>query len=581
MKALLCMLLITGAVLAGTVTPELREEIAQLGEGELVRVLIKPVGMADTDYIMNATAGMDRDGRRDFAAEVMKDRAADSQAGILQQLATYSTGSVQDVHPFWVVNAIAVSVTPEVVMDIAGRDDILYVRPMNRADILIEPVDVRAPLADELTDANAWGVDKIGAPAVWSMGYEGNGIIVSVVDTGVNYNHLDLNNNMWHEGTYHYGWDFDDNDGDPMDTYGHGTHCAGSVASDGTAGTTCGVAPSATIMALRVGVSFSDEQDVWDAFQFSIDHGADVISTSLGWPQSYNPDRQTWRETENNVLAAGICHAIAAGNEGGGTTYPGNIRTPGDVPPPWLHPDQTTTGGLSAVVTVGATDSNDNIASFSSRGYSTWEGDSPWYDYPDTSPMIGLIDPDISGPGVDILSCSYSNPAGYTTMSGTSMATPHLAGCMALILDANPSLSPAQVDSLLEVTALERGASGKDNVYGAGRVQIYNAVVAALAVGTHDASGAVPASGVIISSTGVNPVFSSLQFDVYTGSWAAMDISIFDLSGRRVAVVHEGQMDQGNHSFTWAVPESISDGIYFLRATGPQGEAVRRFTVLR
>lgn len=583
MKALCCLMLIAGVTLAGTVTPELRDVISDLGEGELVRVLIKPVGMADTEYIMNASAGMDRDARREFAAEVMKDRAADAQTGILQQLATYGPGSVEDVHPFWIVNAIAVSVTPEVALDMAGRDDVLYVRSMNRADILIEPVDVRAPLRGELTDANAWGVDKIGAPDVWGLGYEGSGIIVSVVDTGVNYNHIDLHNNMWHDtpGGFHYGWDFDDNDGDPMDTYGHGTHCAGSVASDGAAGTTCGVAPSATIMALRVGVTFSDEQDVWDAFQFSIDHGADVISTSLGWPQSQGPDRQTWRETENNVLAAGICHSIAAGNEGGGTSYPGDIRTPGDVPPPWLHPDQTTVGGLSAVVTVGATDSNDNIASFSSRGYSTWETQTPWFDYPDTSPQIGLIDPDISGPGVDILSCSYSSSTGYTTMSGTSMATPHLAGCMALILDANPSLSPAQVDSLLEVTALERGAAGKDNVYGAGRVQIYQAVLGALQVGTQDASGAVPAPGVIISSTGTNPVSSSVQFDVYTGSWSALDISVFDISGRRVAVVHEGQMDQGNHSFTWGVPETLGNGIFFLRASGPQGEAVQRFTVLR
>ncbi|MBD3277750.1 MAG: S8 family serine peptidase, partial [Candidatus Aegiribacteria sp.] len=191
-----------------------------------------------------------------------------------------------------------------------------------------------------------------------------------------------------------YGWDFDNNDGDPMDSNGHGTHCAGSVAGDGNAGTETGVAPGATIMALRVGVTFADEVDVWDAFQFSIDYGADVISTSLGWPQNQSPDRTTWRESEENVLAAGLCHSVAAGNEGGGTGDWGDIRTPGDCPPPWLHPDQTTTGGLSAVVTVGATDDTDNIASFSSVGYSTWMYDDPWYDYNDTAPNIGLIDPD-------------------------------------------------------------------------------------------------------------------------------------------------------------------------------------------
>ena len=581
MKALTFLMLLTAMAFAGTITPELREIMGETDGGDFIRVLIKPIGMVDVEYVMNATQGMDRAQTREFAAEVMKDRAASSQAGILEQIATLPTGSVEDVHPFWIVNAIAVSMTPEAIIEISDREDILYIRFMRRSDILIEPVDVYTP--DRTPKGNAWGVDKIGAPDVWAMGYEGSGIIVSVVDTGVNYNHVDLHNNMWHDtpAGYHYGWDFDDNDGDPMDTYGHGTHCAGSVASNGNAGTVCGVAPSATIMALRVGVTFSDEQDVWDAFQFSIDYGADVISTSLGWPQYTNPDRYTWRETENNVLAAGICHSIAAGNEAGNPGQPGDIRTPGDVPPPWLHPDQTTIGGLSAVVTVGATDSNDNIAGFSSRGYSTWKNESPWFDYSDVSPDIGLIDPDISGPGVNITSCTHNNNTGYTTMSGTSMATPHLAGCMALVLEANPALSPAQVDSVLEVTALDLGDPGKDNVFGAGRVQVYEAVLAALNVGIDGSTSSTTESGLILSVAGSNPSFGSLMFDLYTGVSADMDISVFDITGRKVVVIQNGSISQGNHSFTWSVPENIGNGIYFLRASSDQGAVSERFTLLR
>ncbi|MCK5063996.1 MAG: S8 family peptidase [Candidatus Fermentibacteraceae bacterium] len=581
MKALAFLMLFTAMAFAGSITPELREIMGETDGGNLIRILIKPIGMVDVDYVMNATQGMDRAQTREFAAEVMKDRAASSQAGILEQLSTLPTGSVDDVHPFWIVNAIAVSMTPEAIVEISNRDDILYIRFMRRSDILIEPVDEYTP--ESAPKGNAWGVDKIGAPDVWAMGYEGSGIIVSVVDTGVNYNHVDLHNNMWHDTAagFHYGWDFADNDGDPMDTNSHGTHCAGSVASNGNAGTTCGVAPLATIMALRVGVTFSDEQDVWDAFQFSIDYGADVISTSLGWPQSQSPDRYTWRETENNVLAAGICHAIAAGNEGGNPGTPGDIRTPGDVPPPWLHPNQITIGGLSAVVTVGATDSNDNIASFSSRGYSTWEFEAPWYDYPDDGPDIGLIDPDISGPGVNITSCSHTNNSGYTVKSGTSMSTPHLAGCMALILEANPALSPAQVDSLLEITSLDLGDTGKDNVFGAGRVQIYEAVVAALNVGVDESSGSDPESGLILSVAGSNPSFGSLIFDLYTGVSSDMDISVFDITGRKVAVVQNGSVSQGNHSFTWSVPGNIGSGIYFLRASSDQDSVSERFTLLR
>lgn len=576
--SVLCMVAFT---FAAEITSELETEIAFATDGELLRILIKPIGRADLDFIEVAADGMTRADRRNLASDVMKDFAESSQSGIISHLSTFSSEDVFDIHPFWIVNAVVCSASPAVIREIAEREDVLYVRFMSKQDILIEPVEINSPAPP--VEGNAWGVDKIGAPDVWAMGYEGTGIIVSVVDTGVNYNHLDLHNNMWHDtdAGYHYGWDFDDGDSDPMDSYGHGTHCAGSVASDGTAGTVCGVAPSATIMALRVGVQFSDEQDVWDAFQFSIDNNADVISTSLGWPQSQNPQRYEWREIEENVLAAGIIHSIAAGNEGGNTGQPFDIRTPGDCPPPWLHADQITTGGLSACVTVGATDSNDNLAYFSSVGYSTWKYDSPWYDYEDTSPEIGLIDPDISGPGVDIVSCSYSNPSGYTTMSGTSMATPHLAGCMALMLEANPYLSPAQIDSLLEVTSLDLGSAGKDNQFGSGRVQIYDAVLGALSVGVENATGSIPPQGVILSLTGSNPISSSVSFNLYTGSTGELNISVYDITGREMATVSSGRIEQGTHSYLWTVPDDIGSGIYFLIASNAAGADKIQLTLIR
>lgn len=577
----LLVLMVATFVFAGEITSELETEMAYVTDGELIRILIKPIGRADLDFIETAANGMHRDGRRELASDVMKDFAENSQSGIISHLSSFSTEDVSDIHPFWLVNAIACSASPAVIREIAEREDVLYVRFMSKSDILIEPVDVIDPAPT--TKGNAWGVDKIGAPDVWAMGYEGTGIIVSVVDTGVNYNHLDLHNNMWHDtdAGYHYGWDFDSGDNDPMDVHGHGTHCAGSVASDGTAGTVCGVAPSATIMGIRVGIQFSDEQDVWDGFQFSIDNDADVISTSLGWPQSQSPQRFEWREIEENILAAGIIHSIAAGNEGGNTGQPFDLRTPGDCPPPWLHPDQTTTGGLSACVSVGATDSNDNLAYFSSVGYSTWMYDSPWFDYADTYPLIGLIDPDICGPGVDITSCSYSNPSGYTTMSGTSMATPHLAGCMALMLEANPYLSPAQIDSLLEVTSLDLGSAGKDNQYGAGRVQIYDAVLGALSVGVENTAGSIPSPGVVLSLTGRNPVSSSVSFNLYTGNTGDMNISVYDITGREMATVSSGRIEQGTHSYMWTIPEDIGSGIYFLIASNAAGADKIQLTVIR
>jgi len=584
-KLLLTALILTAAVSAGNISQPLRAEMALAGPGQLIPVLIKPVGRADVDYINSAAEDMTRDQRREFAAEVMQQTAVETQQPILLQLRGYSEESVGQLRTNWIVNAIGCYATPEVIRDIASRDDVLWVDVKTFEDILIEPVDQRDANPEELGRANAWGVDQINAPDVWALGYEGDGIIVSVVDTGVNYNHIDLHDQMWHDtpAGYHYGWDFADNDGDPMDEYGHGTHCAGSVASNGNAGTTCGVAPLTTIMALRVGTSFSDEQDVWDAFEFSIDHEADIITTSLGWPQSQSPDRQTWREGEENILAAGIHHAIAAGNESGNPNDWGDIRTPGDCPPPWLHPDQTTTGGLTACVTVGATDNSDNLASFSSLGYSTWMYDAPWNDYPDSSPDIGLIDPDICGPGVDILSCNYADPDGYTTMSGTSMATPHLAGCMSLMLSANPNLTNAQMDSLLEVTSIDLGTAGKDNYYGAGRVDIYEAVLGALElVGIEEGTGAAIEQPTLqLSRVTPNPVSGTAMISLYAGTSTQGTISVYDITGRSLAVVHSGDLPQGSNSFSWTVPQGISNGVYFLKATTPFAETTQRMTVLR
>ncbi|MCK5116339.1 MAG: S8 family peptidase [Candidatus Aegiribacteria sp.] len=581
MKLLLTLFLVAGIAFSGTISPRLSEEMSTSENSDLFYVLIKPVGSVDTEYIAQATAGMSRDERRVFAAGVMKDRAEEAQAGILAQLAVYGNESVADVQPFWIVNAIVVSLSAEVIEQIAIRDDVLFIRMMNTENALIEPVDIHPSTHGEL-DAVAWGVSQIGAPDVWALGYDGSGVVVSIVDTGVNHAHFDLHNNMWHDTAagYHYGWDFENNDGDPMDSNGHGTHCAGSVAGDGTAGTETGVAPGATIMGLRVANSTSAEAQLWDAFQFSIDHGADVISTSMGWLQAWDPDRVSWRESEENVLAAGICHSVASGNEGGNPSTYGDIRTPGDCPPPWLHPDQTTSGGLSAVVTVGATDNADNIAGFSSVGYSTWMFDDPWFDYNDSSPNIGLIDPDITAPGVNIVSCDLTT-SGYTTMSGTSMATPHLAGCMALVLSANPSLSAAQVDSLLEVTALELGASGKDNIFGSGRVDVYEAVLAALSVPIAGGSAGESTPELLIAPAGPNPAFSSVLFDLYTGTSSDVEVSVYDVGGRVIDVIHSGELTGGNHSFTWGIPETMSSGIYFLRAETLHDTATMRFTVLK
>jgi len=384
------------------------------------------------------------------------------------------------VRQLWIVNVITAYVDKATIYELAQRDDI------DRIDIdedrqLIESFDPKPePFVPGTKDINeiTYNVLKVNANEVWDLGYTGQGVIVSVIDAGINYNHADLADHMWQSDEYpNHGYDFHNNDNDPMDDHGHGTHCAGTVAGDGTAGSQTGMAPDATLMACKVLSSSGsgNESSSWAAIEFSVEHGANIITMSLGWLYSMNPDRQTWRLTYDNALAAGVVASVAAGNEGGSPSSSQDLRTPGDCPPPWLNPDQTLEGGISAVVCVGATDQNDGLAYFSSRGPADWSTVEPFLDYP-FNPEMGLLRPDVSAPGVDVKSCDAFNPNGYTMMSGTSMATPGVAGVMALLLSKNPGLTPAEIAETLETTALDLGDPGKDNLFGSGRVNALEAI---------------------------------------------------------------------------------------------------------
>lgn len=582
MKYLLLCLAAAAAASAGIVTPRLADQIETARADAMIDIFIKPVGDADCDYISQATAGFSREDRREFAVSVMMDVAGQTQAPVIEALKAWPSESVTGLHTNWLANFISCSATPDAIRSIASLDCVAWVDFRPATSPFIEPIDVRPANTDELSRANAWGVDKIGAPAVWALGYDGEGVTVAIIDTGVNYNHVDLATHMWHDtpAGLHYGWDISTGDSNPMDESGHGTHCAGSVASNGIAGTTCGVAPGATIMAVRVMTSVSPEAEVnvMDGFAWAVEHGADVLSTSLGYIPAWNPQRALWRTAEENILAAGIPHSIAAGNEGPGGA---SLRTPGDCPPPWRHPDQVAPGGLSACICVGATNSSDAIADFSSHGPANWEAIAPWFDYDDTAPNAGLMRPDVSAPGVNITSCDCWNPSGYTTMDGTSMATPHNAGLMALLLSADSTLTPARIDEILETTALDLGPVGKDNTYGAGRIQALQAIQAVIGTGIGGGSGTVPSASLLLSSAMPNPVAATGIFGLYLAESGSVDLSVYDIQGRKIALVAGGEMEAGNHTIEFSIPSGLGNGVYFLRATGCGSSATSRFTVLR
>ncbi|MBM4431018.1 MAG: hypothetical protein FJ026_11830 [Chloroflexi bacterium] len=335
----------------------------------------------------------------------------------------------------YVFNGLAVSVRQDDVARIAALPGVRQVHPDTEVHALLED-----------------SVPLIGADQVWTMldpsgqPVTGKGIRVAVLDTGIDYTHPDLGGGFGPGFKVAGGYDFVNDDPDPMDDRFHGTHCAGILAANGTVK---GVAPEATLYAYKVlnAEGSGSGSDIMAGIERATnpdgdpttDDAVDVISMSLGG--SGNPD-DPLAQAVDAAFAEGVVVVVAAGNEG--SAY-GSVQSPGVA---------------RKAFTVGASDKDDAIATFSSRG--------PVSDY------LELVKPDILAPGVDIRS-TYPG-GGYAELRGTSMSTPHVAGCAALIKQLHPSWSPQMIQANLMNTA--RHLSLDVHTQGAGRVQVDDAAEA-------------------------------------------------------------------------------------------------------
>ncbi len=489
---------------------ELQDLLLEKSSGDLVPVLMVFDNPAHVDEIRAQLGQVSHRERRRLVVENLRRKAARTQAGALGFLADPAHGEkVGRVRMLYLASALAFQADPGVIAAMSSLPDAATLFFDKTYDLTSgtsrgpEPAAKFLPGTKFLPAATdtAWSVKYINADKVWSqLGYDGAGVVVGHIDTGIYLTHPDLASRLWvnpgeipdngldDEGNGFiddvHGWDFGVEDNDPNDDSldaGHGTHTAGTVAGDGTGGTLTGVAPAASLMAAKVWQADGSGGSlgmIWAAEQYCVENGARIITMSLGIPGDTPPYfMRNERLNDNNIRDAGVILFNSAGNEHFLYDPPLELSLTARVPAPWLpagYPHSSSSG----VITVGGTGyKSDVVYSLSSRGPAHWGNVDPWNDWP-YLPGPGLIKPDVAMPGVGVNSTVI--PSGYSgdTWNGTSMACPHAAGVAALMLEKNPSLSPAGVDSLMELWAIDLGTVGKDNDFGSGRLDALTVVAA-------------------------------------------------------------------------------------------------------
>lgn len=361
-----------------------------------------------------------------FVTETLKAHADRTQAPIKAVLDRM--GASYRSH--FLANVLTVTAGRAVVDALAARGDVARIEanPSVRSGIL--PLEPATPdTAGAAPDAIEWNVRRVGASRAWREGYTGQGIVIGNIDTGQQWDHPALKNQYrgWNGASADHNYDWYDatnpNNRAPLDPYGHGTHTAGTMVGDDGGSNRIGVAPGAQWIACRSMDSsgFGTPDTYITCFEFMIapwdldgnNPNPDLapVAVSNSWYCSIAMEGCTQDalfDTVKAVRAAGIVPVVAAGNFG-----PGCETIADDGPPAQYNESYT----------VGATTITDALASFSSRGPVTWMGQE-------------LIKPDIVAPGEGVRSSYPTNT--YVVLSGTSMATPHIAGVIAIIYSAKP-----------------------------------------------------------------------------------------------------------------------------------------------
>jgi subtilisin family serine protease len=409
--------------------PGLARMLDGLAPGDTTTVLVTLRGETDPA----PPAGLARSARPPAVVARLQAHARAAQAGLTARLTALArSGAVNRQEPLWVTNAVSVTATPAVVREVAARTDVASVQP----DTLAVTPAAAAPEPN---------IVQTGATDLWAAGATGQGVVVADLDSGVDLSHADLAS-RWRGGGNSW-FDPYGQHTSPVDLSGHGTATT-SVLVGGDATSAYGMAPGATWIAARV---FNDKGSstrtaMHQAFQWLLDPDHDPATAdtpdvvNASWVLGTGPSCDLSLQPDVRALrAAGILPVFAAGNFGPGS---GTSASPANYP---------------ESLSVGAVGATDVVWAYTSAGPSACGGRT-------------RVFPDVVAPGVSVLAADLYG--GMQRLTGTSVAAPHAAGGLALLLGEHPGATPEAVLTALTSTAVDLGATGADDRYGNGRLDL-------------------------------------------------------------------------------------------------------------
>ncbi len=421
-------------------------------DGEYLRVIVEwRRDEAVLAAAAAAAAGGDRLTRRQEVVAALQADAESRTAGLRAFLAqAVALGQARNVRHFWASPISALEAQPSLIRALAGRDDVVQVRP--DAEFTLDEVFFRPTAAAVSPQSLPWNLALLDVElAQEALGLDGTGVTVAILDTGADWQHPALLNQYRgyrgrlpavHRGNWHVSTD----EGYlyPGDGYGHGTHVLGTILGDDGQGNRIGVAPRARWIAVKLFSNSGHTYESWihDAFQWVLAPegdpalAPDVVNCSWG---SNDGSDARFRPDVLALRAAGILPVFAAGNQG---PVARSISSP---------------AGYPEAFAVGAVDREARVTGFSSRGPGAW----------------GDIKPEVVAPGANIRSAFPGG--GYVEANGTSMAAPHVTGLVALLLQARPNTNPADLAAILRTTAQPLGELIPNNTTGWGLVNAYAA----------------------------------------------------------------------------------------------------------